>query len=262
MSRAMFRFVFFCGVAAQLAAPARAGFMTGKIVVDATGVAGIEESIRVRSSVVAPPMGSSTEQVKFTPAAADVANAAAKAAFIAAQINAQSVNQTAVAAGGVVTVTAIAGRQLDRIIFNPGKSGEVLRVNPQQLAAGLRPIYDLELAGVETPGFGGTATLSIGGPGGGDFTTLTSGLTASQILLDLEMQINSATSLGAMVLGNSLLLTNVTTSNDIAALVTDAGFSYSYGVAAVPEPSSLALCGIAGTLALGYARASRSRSGS
>ncbi|MDG3008229.1 PEP-CTERM sorting domain-containing protein [Paludisphaera mucosa] len=241
MSRRMLRFVFFCGIAARLAVPAHAGFMSGKIIVDATGVAGMEESIRVKSTVVAPPRGSSTEQVKFTPAAADVANAAAKAAFIAAQINAQSVNQTAAAVAGVVTVTPVAGRELDKISFNPGKSGEVLRINPEQLSAGLGLNYDLELTGVATLGFAGTATLSIGGPGGGDFSTLTSGLTASQILLDLETQINTTTSLGAMIIGNSLILTNVTTSNDIAALVTDSGFSYSYGVTAVPEPSTLAM---------------------
>jgi hypothetical protein len=268
--------LFVAGFAA-LAPAVRGGSV---IIVKSTGAAPAnnEETITITSIIPnpTPPPAKipSFENIKFSVTAADVANANAKSKAVATAINAQSANVTATDKGGSLSIDAKAGNTLTGLSFSPtttvaGKqisTGEVLRLNPINLNKGGFVAYNLNLQGTALGG--GLATLDLGDPTTGmnllATVSTTAGMTDSMIVADLATEINAfSTSLFATASGENLAITGAldqgNDNNYIDFELTDNGFSFTYGVSAVPEPSTAVLLGIGALLLSGYVQRTRRR---
>jgi hypothetical protein len=146
-------------------------------------------------------------------------------------------------------------------------TGEVLRLNPFNLPSkGFVLAYDIDLQGTGVGG--GLATLDLGNPANGTnlpFTVpTTTGMLASTFVNNLASQIDTVTS------STGLFATPMTTANGVTLLIsgpidngsgnnyidfglTDLGFTYDYGITAVPEPSSALMACIGALTLSGYA---------
>jgi len=213
-----------------------------KIIVDKAGNAGIAETITITSYTgVKPNKVFTTDTIKFTPAAADVATTTTKAMLVATSITAQSAKATAASANNIVTVTPAAGTMFSGIFFFPGKSKEVMRLNPGVAFGDPPPIeFSFTLDGSYTSGSYNPAELVLSSY---TFDDPTAGKSAATVLTDFASDINSSTPYLATISGDELLIDNATINDAFSAFVDDPGFTYSYGEAAVPEPASLALLG-------------------
>ena len=235
--------------------PHMGGANEGKVIVEETGKAGEQITITITYTGKTGP-----DIIKFTPAAADVAKGETKAAAIAKAIREQAANSTSpppAADSKTATVTSKPGATISHIGITAGKSNEKDRVNPKSLASASLPNlqFDLALSGASTGSFAGT--VDIGGPGGGIFTLNTEGLSPAAILADLESSIDPF--FPAFVSGNSLIITHVTEDNSFLAFFGDEGFQVTYGMSAVPEPSSLIFVLFGGSVLLAGAGVVASR---
>ena len=236
-----------------------------------------QETITVQSIIPnpkpPPPTVKSTDTIQFSVAAGDVATANDKSKLIAAQINKQAANVTAKDNGGSVTISPKANNKVSMVGFSPttkvdGKvinTEEVLRLNPKEMNLGGFVAYDIHLDG--TGAGGGLATLDLGDPTNGSnllaMVSTTTNESEYSILSSLASQINAYnTPLFAMAVGDTLSVTGAmdlgNDNNYIDFVSTDSGFTYDYGVASVPEPSSVVLLGF-GAMALAYYVRSRQR---
>lgn len=229
---------------------------------------GLPNNINERLTIFTGPTGSppalTGKSLNFAPMLGDFTSTITKATFLTNFIN-NNFNVTAIQNNNVVTVTPRPGNFL-LIDFSPGKpfanlgglpiKPEVLNI--QHSPADFTPLlltspFSLSLSG--SPGTGGMAELDLSGPGDGVYTVdNTMGMSPKDVLDDLETQINDNPSklLSASVVENAapftpensfdLLINNVTTSNDISAIVTDFNYTPVYGdFVPVTEPTSIAI---------------------
>jgi hypothetical protein len=195
----------------------------------------------------------------------DLANPAAKASYIAGQIMNNSGLSVALN-GNTLTARPKPTQILFPFKFVPGiPIGPNLPIHHEKVtiqpeAQDFQPLFNaviprlvFSLADINSnvASAGGSIELDIGGPGGGKFIVSdTTDLKAADVLSDLKTEIDNTPSelLSAQVMGNDLLISNVTFANFIAAegiqssTGQDLNLAYSYGFTAViPEPSTIVL---------------------
>ena len=201
---------------------------------------------------------SRTESFTITIAPADVANPTAKAAAIAAKINATTpapanLTVTDNGAGTVmfatngnppqvitnITLTQKAGVNANG---NGFQLGEMDATNPGNLLTN-RYVAALNFQGNGVGG--GTAVVDLTGPGGTSsdiVVNTTFGESGSALAQAVAIAIGSATSFTAVADGATVSILGLSNANTFAASLTDGGFtSFTESLSAVPEPSPLML---------------------
>ena len=174
-----------------------------------------------------------TATLTFMLANADVVNASAKAAKLAAQFSMLG-NVTAAAALTIVTVDVAAGQvELVDIEINPGKGERdeflaPIENNPPKKP----PSAHMNLNGNSTGAF--AAQLEISGPNGGVFAENTDGASPSSVLAAFASQINATGNFRAVVFQNRLIVNDLTDDNGFSVFFEDPGFDYEFGISTVP----------------------------